>query len=82
MVFMKNRNEINRENIIDTILADEGFDWQDVVIFALDDYLEILLGKLGEEGVIEELSKDAIFEMADLIKDRTRDAIGKPLMRV
>lgn len=79
---MKNRNEINRENIIDTILADEGFDWQDVVIFALDDYLEILLGKLGEEGVIEELSKDAIFEMADLIKDRTRDAIGKPLMRV
>lgn len=73
---MKDRNEINRENIIDTILADEGFDWQDVVIFALDDYLETLLGKLGEEGVIGELSKDAIFEMADLIKDRTRDAIG------
>ena len=69
------------ERTMNQILAEDNFDWKDMVLFALDDHLEKMMTEMVQEGSLMELDEDEISGMAAVIESRVRDAIGKPLQK-
>lgn len=75
-------NKLWRETRADQVLAEDNFNWKDMVIFALGDYLEEMLTRMVQDGTLGELDEDEISELAAVIESRTRDSIGEPLQKI
>lgn len=67
----------NLERKIDDRLTEDFLDWQDMVIFALDDYLLKMVAEMSSDGDIGEMTEDEVHEMTQVIIKRARKSLGK-----
>lgn len=68
---------MNSNKDYDEYLAEEDFDWKDMVMFTLDEALEKMLYDLIKDGSLREVSAKHTMELRRYIEHRARIAIGK-----
>ena len=68
---------MNSNKDYDEYLAEEDFDWKDMVMFALDEALEKMLCDLIKDGSLREVSEKHTMGLRRYIEHRARIAIGK-----
>lgn len=59
----------------DAYLARESFTWQDLVIFATDEYLGVMLKEMVFDGDLPKISREDLFELENYIKEKAREVV-------
>lgn len=68
---------MNSNKDYDEYLAEEGFDWKDMVMFTLDEALDQMLSDLIKYGDLREISIEHTMGLRRYIEHRAGIAIGK-----
>ena len=67
-------NKINGKEIED-YLADELYDWKDLVIFMADSYLDVLLEDMANKGELPNIDKEGL----DLLHEHVEEELHAKL---